>query len=349
MCHLSHMAYTRASTRKRGTKRYRNGKFIKSRRTTTRKTVRVKRRRGSIRKLNGVDARAYFDASRWHHRPELSVPDQISEYTPVRGVHRVDVNGPTAAGGSAIYIFCWTPSAARCMWLTHQTTDNPEYYQVAFPFIASHTEASGPALCRPLRGSIAVRNISASQNVAGVIRVLSTNHPLEWVLTYGGSGTEANVNIHSSDHANVVSMIGSHPKTRTVTNAELRSGISIPIIPASMAQYKEYHDWVEVHPITNTRITESDGSLNMIPGQMSNEQKAGKLIEEWTKKTPMSTVIIEIPTASSGFMSYDIAYHYQDAVRAKDPEGLTAQFARAARPANSTAFASMAHTAQTRI
>ena len=73
------------------------------------------------------------------------------------------------------------------------------------------------------------------------------------------------------------------------------------------------------------------------------------MIEEMDKENSMSTVIIEIPTASSGFMSYDVAYHYQDAVRAKDPEGLTAQFARAARPANSTAFANMAHTAQNRI
>ena len=48
-------------------------------------------------------------------------------------------------------------------------------------------------------------------------------------------------------------------------------------------------------------------------------------------------------------MSYDVAYHYQDAVPAKDLEGLNAQFARATRPANSTAFANMAHTAQNRI
>ena len=300
----------RKSTRTKTRKRCRNGKFVSSRRTSPKSTAQMKRRRGSGRKLNTLSARAFFDASRWHHKPDLRVPDQISEYTPIRGVHRVDINGPTAAGGSAIYVFAWTPSAARCMWITHQVvTGFDNHFQVAFPFVASHTEASGPALCRPLRGSVAIRNISAEQNVAGVVRVLSTNHPLEWTLTYGGDSTTANVNIHQDDHANIVAMIGSHPKTRTITKAELRAGVTIPIIPASMAQYKEYHDWVELFPITNKRRTESDGSYNMIRGEMSTEHMAGKIIEEWTKKTPMSTVIIEIPTASSGFMSYDVAYH----------------------------------------
>ena len=341
------MAYTRK--KKRGTKRYRNGNYVKARRKGTRKTARVWKRFRGVRKLKGMDARAFFDASRWHHRPDLSVPDQIAEYTPVRGVHRVDVNGPTTAGASAVYVFCWTPSAARCVWLTHIATDNnPNYYEVRFPFIASHTQASGPSLCRPLRGSIAIRNISASQNVAGVIRILSTNHPLEWVLTYGNYQEVANTNIFKDGLANLVAMIGSHPKTRTVTNAELRAGISIPIIPATMSVYKEYHEWVDLHPITNVRPKDADGNIEMVNGYMSTEHVAAKLMEEWTKKTALSTVIIEIPTSTS-FMSYDIAYHYQDAVRAKDPEGLTAQFARAPRPSNSSTFASMAHSAQTRI
>ena len=58
------------------------------------------------------------------------------------------------------------------------------------------------------------------------MRVLSTNHPLKWTLTYGGDSTTANVNIHQDDHANIVAMIGSHPKTRTITNAELRAGVT---------------------------------------------------------------------------------------------------------------------------
>ena len=340
------MAYRR---KKRGTKRHRNGTYVKARRTGTRKTARVVKRSRGVKKLKGIDARAFFDASRWHHRPDLSVPDQIAEYTPVRGVHRVDVNGPTTAGASAVYVFCWTPSAARSMWLTHiPTENNPNFYEVRFPFLATHTQASGPSMCRPLRGSIAIRNISASQNVAGVIRVLTTNHPLEWSLSYGNDDTVANCNIYKDELTNLVAMIGSHPKTRTVTNAELRAGISIPIIPATMSVYKEYHDWVELHPITSNRPKDADGNIEMVNGYMSTEHVAARLMEEWTKKTALSTVVIEIPTSTS-FMSYDIAYHYQDAVRAKDPEGLTAQFARAPRPSNSSTFASMAHSAQTRI
>ena len=144
-------------------------------------------------------------------------------------------------------------------------------------------------------------------------------------------------------------MIGSHPQTRTITNAELRSGVTVPMIPATLAEYKEYHEWQNVHPIENTRRTDEGGNTIMIVGEMSTEHMAGKLMEEYTKRTPMSTLIIEIPTVSSGFMPCDIAYHYQDAVRAKDPEGLTAQFARPARPGNSTTFAAISHAAQNRI
>ena len=341
------MAYRRLF-RAKPRKRRRNGTFVKTtRRPSYRRKAVVKKRRG-VRKLSTISARAYFDASRWHHRPDLRVPDQVSEYTPIRGVSRVSINGPTEVGGSAIYVFAWTPSGARCMWLTHQ--QNPtmtDYFAVGFPFVASHSQAAGPALCRPLRQSVAVRNISASEKVAGVIRVLCTNHPLNWNLQYSGPYTL----IAKEEHANIVALIGAHPKTRTITDAELRGGVTIPMIPATLAEYKEYHDWQDLVPITTDTIVEANGDVRTVQ-PISNENWAAMIFAEWTKRTPMETMFIEIPTASSGFMSYDIAYHYQDAVRAKDPEGLTAQFARAARPANSTAFAAMAHaatTAQARI
>ena len=346
------MAYRRL-LRAKPRKRRRNGSFVKTARRPSSKTkVVVKKRRG-VRKLSTMSARAYFDASRWHHKPDLRVPDQVSEYTPVRGVSRVSINGPTEAGGSAIYVFAWTPSGARCMWLTHQQSSVENYWLVGFPFVASHSNAAGPALCRPLRQSVAVRNISAAEKVAGVIRVLCTNHPLNWTLYYTGNQNSAgaHVLIDKEEHANIVSLIGAHPKTRTITNAELRSGVTIPMIPATLAEYKEYHDWQDLVPITTDIMTDASGNV-MTTQPFSREHWAAMLMEEWTKKTPMETLFIEIPTAQSGFMSYDIAYHYQDAIRAKDPEGLTAQFARAARPANSTAFAAMAHaatTAQARI
>ena len=341
----------RRLTRAKPRKRRRNGYIVKSRRPSTRTTATVKKRRG-VRNVSTMSARAYFDASRWHHKPDLRVPDQVSEYTPVRGVSRVNVNGPTEAGGSAIYVFAWTPSVARCMWLTHiQNATLTDYYDVAFPFVASHAQAAGPSLCRPLRQSVAIRNISASEKVAGVIRVLCTNHPLNWTLKYTSGQNTAHTLISKDEHANIVALLGSHPKTRTITNAELRVGVTIPLIPATLGQYKEYHDWQDLLPITSIHMTDANGDP-MVVQPFSREQWAAMLMEEWTKKTPMETCFIEIPTASSGFMSYDIAYHYQDAIRAKDPEGLTAQFARAARPANSTTFAAMAHaatTAQARI
>ena len=49
----------------------------------------------------------------------------------------------------------------------------------------------------------------------------------------------------------------------------------------------------------------------------------------------MSTLIIEMPTLEAAHvMSYEMAYHFQDAVRARDPESIVAQFARPGRPVN---------------
>ena len=228
----------RRLTRAKPRKRTRNGSFGSSRRPSTKTRANVKPRRG-VRKVNTLSARSFFDASRWHHRPELRVPDQVSEYTPVRGVHRVDINGPTAAGNSALYIFAWTPSACRCMWLTQQRVEpESEFFIVGFPFLATHSQAAGPQLIRPLRQSVAIRNISASQEVAGVVRVLSTNHPLTWSLSHGYGNQAADVNIHENVHANLVAMVGSHPQTRTITNAELRAGVTVPMIPATLTSIK---------------------------------------------------------------------------------------------------------------
>ena len=75
------MAYRRLF-RAKPRKRRRNGTFVKTtRRPSYRRKAVFKKRRG-VRKLSTMSARAYFDASRWHHRPDLRVPDQVSEYTP---------------------------------------------------------------------------------------------------------------------------------------------------------------------------------------------------------------------------------------------------------------------------
>ena len=94
---------------------------------------------------------------------------------------------------------------------------------------------------------------------AGVIRVLCTNHPLNWTLYYTGNQNSAgaHVLIDKEEHANIVSLIGAHPKTRTITNAELRSGVTIPMIPATLGEYKEYHDWQDLVPITTDIMTDA--------------------------------------------------------------------------------------------
>ena len=330
----------RMSQTKRGSKRRRNGTLISKPRRSTMRRARVPKRRGvkRTRVMSAQSARAFFDASRHHGSPDLGVPDQIGSYTPIRGVTRSSVTAPLTMG-TAYYIFVWTPSQVRCMHLSHQV-DVPGWYRVHFPFLASHSQAAAPSMVRPLRQSLSVRNISASQNVNGYIRILHTNHPMQFSLepkTEGGAQVRMSVEQHGLFRA----MVDQHPSTRTITNTELRSGVSIPIVVGTMSIFKEYQEWVNLDAINHTLLTIVGPN-----GEASTEQYAATLIQKYAQLTPMSTLIVEVPTLEpNNIMSYDMAYHYQDAVRAADPDGIVAQFARPGRPMNTSTFNRRASTA----
>ena len=72
-------------------------------------------------------------------------------------------------------------------------------------------------------------------------------------------------------------------------------------------------------------------------GEGSNEVIAANLFAKHATLTPLSPSIIEITNLDANHvMSYDMSYLYQDAVRARDPEGLPAQFSRPGRPVNAS-------------
>ena len=125
----------RMSSSKRGTKRRRTaGAVARTRRPTRTRPARMSRKRSVKRPgaTSSASSRAYFDASRWQHSPDLGV-----SYTPVKGVTRKAVTALTGLG-AAYYIFVWTPSQVRCMWISHQADQVDGYFRVHFPFLASH-------------------------------------------------------------------------------------------------------------------------------------------------------------------------------------------------------------------
>ena len=326
--------YPRRMLSTKRTKRSRSLLVFKLPRRPMRRTRLVKRR-GSRRKrvMSVQSARAFFDASRHHGSPDLGVPDQIGSYTPIRGVTRSSVTA-TLTMGTAYYVFVWNPSQARCMHLSHQV-DSDGWYKVHFPFLASHAQSAAPAMARPLRQSLAIRNISSSQNVNGYIRVLHTNHPMSFEIEEK-TAAGAQVRMSWIQHGLFKAMIDSHPNTRTITNVELRNGISIPIVVGTLSIFKEYQEWVNLEAVNHEllTITGPDGEV-----VNSTEQMAAGLIQKFAALTPMSTLIVEIPTLGpNNIMTSDMAYHYQDAVRAADPDGVVAQFARPGRPMNTSQF-----------
>ena len=100
--------FSTTSQKKRGTKRRRSGvPVVVTRRPRRTRPARVFRRGGGKRPrvLSSASARAFFDASRWHHAPDLGVPDQLSSYTPIKGVTRKAVTAPTGLGASVFQFF----------------------------------------------------------------------------------------------------------------------------------------------------------------------------------------------------------------------------------------------------
>ena len=265
--------------------------------------------------FSGVAARSFFDASRFHGNPHLGVPDQLADYTAVRGVVRVSVDGPPAGGTASLFVFGWTPSVCRCFKITHQLEAGGGAYMCEFPFKAHHAKAAGPSMIRPLRQSLVMRNTSAAQDVQGFIRVLHLNQPitLEYTNVTDQAQQFARVSYLPTPKDNLLNFVNQHPRTRTITNQELRTGVCIPILPGAMSQYKEYHEWVDLNP--NQDIYAAGNANNL----WSNEQEMSYLFNRYLTLNPMSTLLIEVPTLVGGqSMGFDMVYHYQDAVRALD-------------------------------
>ena len=232
----------RMSQKKRGTKRRRSGvPVVVTRRSRRTRPARVFRRGGCQRPqvMSSASAFAFYYASRWHHAPDLGVPDQLSSCAPIKGVTHKAVTAPTGLG-AAYYIFCWTPSHVRCMWISHQLDYDTGYYHIHFPFLASHTQAAGASMIWPLRQSVSLRNIAASQDVNGYFRVLHTNHPMNFAVEDVTNDQTARMRISSANHSAFREMTDQHPQTRTVTNTELRVGAPIPIVPGTIHSFGRF-------------------------------------------------------------------------------------------------------------
>lgn len=244
-------------TRKPTYKKRRVRKYVRPRRTYRRAPYKVYNRRPQMRRMpiNPISARSFFDASRFHSDPHLGVPDHLADFTAIRGVVRTTVVSPAQTNSTAFFIFCWTPSVARCFKITHELEASGQHYKLEFPCQASHSRNSGPALIRPLRQSVVMRNTSAAQDVQGYIRVLHLNQPIYLTFSKLNSGSEgppdtraARASVPTDVHTQMETFVNQHPRTRTITNTEIRSGITIPILPGTMSQYKEYHGWSDYIP-----------------------------------------------------------------------------------------------------
>ena len=104
-------------------------------------------------------------------------------------------------------------------------------------------------MIRPLRQCVALRNISASQDVNGYVRVLHTNHPMNFAIGDYTLAGGARVRISADKHAAFREMIDQHLSTRTVhLHGAPRWGFRYPLFPGPCPTYNEYHERVDLPP-----------------------------------------------------------------------------------------------------
>ena len=121
--------------------------------------------------------------------------------------------------------------------MTQALQPGTSHHKVEFSIQANDSRASQPSMIRPLRSSAVIRNTSAARDVQGYIRVLHINQPIwlnfeKTVLNENDPETKRGPStVIPIEHQQLQDFVNQHPRTRTITNHELRGGVTIPFYP----------------------------------------------------------------------------------------------------------------------
>ena len=212
----------------------------------------------------------------------LRVPGQLGTFLTVDSVVRQSV--VTSATQDQYLLIQWTPNANRVIWVN--TGSNA---MNVTNWTASQLTTANPVAIRPMRMSIRIRNITQEQNVMGQVRILCTPTPV--AVGFGSATTLDTVTAAFS--TNLAAMVSGHPRTHTMTSADLRTTKVMVVPPATLDTFGRYFPFTpsSLYPLgfqTDTALAVENAVMN--------------------------STIVHFPSSTIA-QTYDIAVHMQDAAR----------------------------------
>lgn len=213
------------------------------------------------------------------------------------------VRSQQLSSGTTDYgVYCvvqWTPSSARMInwsWISG-TTPTINVTRLG------NLITSIPVTSKPLRLSVALRNVTVFTGVEGSVRCLCMPQSIDWSSAFATATT-----LNDAFCIGIDSMIESNNKTNTFTAAELQHGKKWIFAPVSAVGYNNWYEQIESASAQNTFVNGSIGDA-------------------------FTTLIIKIPYVTNR-NTYDITIRSQDGARypANSPLANTAKSAPQAQP-----------------
>lgn len=227
----------------------------------------------------GYSAMRLYNAAMNVGRP-LRVPGAIGSFVLQDTQASNTLGWPNAADGvpewtgPCYLVMKWTPTSVRAFRVYDPARP---VYTLGSPHL--ETIMSQVTGIRPMRQTLTLRNVSASDAVAGTVKVL--NIPETLSLDFGGGET-----MSVATKTAIEQLMRSHPEGRTYGASEFRKSKSLSLLPASSNGFRQYHPSMQLGNTT----------------QKFNTDLASPA---------MNTMIIEFSHAPNN--KYEFTLHTQDA------------------------------------
>ncbi len=263
----------------------------------TRRSRKTQNQPKSMVNSSGNTAKRYMDPEGKSDPPASN--SSLGNFTTLNTIVRSQVLSSGTVDYGVYAVIQWTPSSARMLnwsWISG-TTPTVNVTRLA------NLITSIPVTSKPLRLSVALRNVTVFTGVEGSVRCLCMPQSIDWSSAFATATTLTDAFSSSID-----SMIESNNKTNTFTAAELQHGKKWIFAPISNVGYNNWYEQLEGASTQNTFINGSIGDA-------------------------MTTMIIKIPYVANR-NTYDLTIRSQDGARypANSPLANTAKSAPQTQP-----------------
>lgn len=268
-----------------------------------------------LRSMSLEDIYAFWSARLNRIPPPLRT--SFGNYTVMNLVDRITFT--SLVGSSQYFWIPWTATTLSCLYFTSGSSAVNPIQQRLFKNYISNP----PLSIRPLRMSFTLENLTQSTNVAGTVRVLSFDNPLEMAITTGATGT-TQVTAVSTPDSTLGALIEDSLETQEPSGIVLEKMHEWVSVPASYPLYNDYYNFVPFGDTTDGANLKSADAWGLITATndifepsvtlLTGKDLAGTQAGGLGMTPPMRNFILQIPAAATP-QTYRLTVHRQDGAR----------------------------------